>query len=209
MRCPKCGYISFDLVEKCTKCGKNISGAAEVLHGTTTSTDPPVFLKFDKEPEGALKEAAGEEAAAGMEEQEPLDLGEEEEEVFLDFSAEESAPSETETLDMEAGTEPDVAAAEMAAEPSMDISDLAPTEEEAEVEEAIEDAGTEEFALAEEETAEEMEAAHELEDLKVEGIDLEPAPPSGEQGKVMPSVKTGTALDDFDVDLGDLIPKKK
>jgi len=51
-----------------------------------------------------------------------------------------------------------------------------------------------------------------LEDLQVDDLDLNaPAPlvagsKLGE--KLMPSVKTGTALDDFDIDLGELIKKK-
>ncbi len=46
MRCPKCGYISFDQVEACGKCGKNISGAAEKLSGMVLAVESPIFLKF-------------------------------------------------------------------------------------------------------------------------------------------------------------------
>ena len=50
-----------------------------------------------------------------------------------------------------------------------------------------------------------------LEDLKVDGIDLDSNQGGGdsESGKVTPSVKTGTALDDFDFDLGDLMTSKE
>ena len=153
---------------------------------------------------------------------ETVDLGGEGEEPMLDFSTEETPSPERESLSMDIGGEsvlegaqaetgPDtfeLEAEEETEEPSMDISDLAPSEEQEEVEETMEAAGTEEFALAEEEAGEEMENAPELEDLKVEGLDLESAPQPAE-GKVMPSVKTGTALDDFNVDLGDLLPKKE
>ncbi|MCF8057615.1 MAG: hypothetical protein K9K37_13390 [Desulfocapsa sp.] len=44
MRCPKCGYISFDHVETCLKCQKNIAGSTEV-QGTTYQAASPSFLK--------------------------------------------------------------------------------------------------------------------------------------------------------------------
>jgi|GEM_PF-4023495 len=45
MRCPKCGYISFDHVENCLKCKKYISGIVEV-QGTTYHVEAPSFLKI-------------------------------------------------------------------------------------------------------------------------------------------------------------------
>jgi hypothetical protein len=47
MRCPKCGYISFDQVESCGKCGKNISEASAKLSGMVLDVVAPLFLKFD------------------------------------------------------------------------------------------------------------------------------------------------------------------
>ncbi len=44
MRCPKCGYISFDHVDTCLKCKKDISGKVEVT-GTTYHATAPSFLK--------------------------------------------------------------------------------------------------------------------------------------------------------------------
>jgi len=44
MRCPKCGYISFDHVDTCLKCKKDISGKVEV-EGTTYHAAAPSFLK--------------------------------------------------------------------------------------------------------------------------------------------------------------------
>lgn len=52
MRCPKCGYISFDHLENCLKCGKEVKKAADELHGTVFNVAPPSFLKFEvSEPE--------------------------------------------------------------------------------------------------------------------------------------------------------------
>jgi hypothetical protein len=46
MRCPKCGYISFDHLETCLKCSKDVSKAASQVVGTTYNAAPPSFLRF-------------------------------------------------------------------------------------------------------------------------------------------------------------------
>ena len=46
MRCPKCGYISFDHLDTCLKCNKNIAGTSELLHGSVYNVAAPAFLKF-------------------------------------------------------------------------------------------------------------------------------------------------------------------
>jgi hypothetical protein len=46
MRCPKCGYISFDHLEKCLKCNKDIKATAVSLFGTTYNIQVPTFLKL-------------------------------------------------------------------------------------------------------------------------------------------------------------------
>lgn len=196
MRCPKCSFISFDFLENCVKCGKNISAAAEELHGTVASMAAPVFLKFEYEESGADEAFESSE----LETEEAFDLGDGEEEVAVDLSSEEET-AEMEITGEEAGFEVE------ADDAAMDIADLAPAEEETDL--AVE-AVSEEFDFATEETvaADEEQAGTGLADLQVDGIDLEAAPaPAGDKGKVMPSVKTGTALDDFDIDLGDLLPK--
>lgn len=45
MRCPKCGYISFDHIDTCLRCNKDVSKATAV-EGTTYNVAPPAFLKF-------------------------------------------------------------------------------------------------------------------------------------------------------------------
>ena len=52
MRCPKCGFISFDNVESCLKCNKDISETTSAFQGTTYNTATPVFLKFSGGDEG-------------------------------------------------------------------------------------------------------------------------------------------------------------
>ncbi len=47
MRCPKCGYITFDHMETCLKCKKNITGTSESA-GTTYHAEAPSFLRVPK-----------------------------------------------------------------------------------------------------------------------------------------------------------------
>jgi hypothetical protein len=46
MRCPKCGYISFDHLESCINCSKDFSDLTSATIGTTYSVSAPSFLKF-------------------------------------------------------------------------------------------------------------------------------------------------------------------
>ncbi len=50
MRCPKCGYISFDHLKECRKCNKNIETISVGLFGSTYNIQPPTFLKLNSEP---------------------------------------------------------------------------------------------------------------------------------------------------------------
>jgi len=49
MRCPKCGYISFDHLETCLKCKKDIKSAADAVPGSVFNVATPIFLRFDRE----------------------------------------------------------------------------------------------------------------------------------------------------------------
>ena len=60
MRCPKCGYISYDNVDTCLKCNKDISSSTSAFQGSTQNVPVPSFLKFepseaDRELEGAAE----------------------------------------------------------------------------------------------------------------------------------------------------------
>lgn len=48
MRCPKCGYISFDHLEKCLKCNKNIEAISDGLFGSTYNIQAPTFLQLHR-----------------------------------------------------------------------------------------------------------------------------------------------------------------
>lgn len=217
MRCPKCGFVSYDLTETCGKCGKNISGASKALQGTVASVGAPGFLRVAiVEPD--LDAARGGETEAevtfdlGADEETVIDLGGDEgpslEAGSLDLGMEEAAvePVELGSFEEPAAEEPVFAMPTEEPEAAgFEISDLAPPQEIAGM--AEEEAAEEpEFAAAEATPSKPQSTGLGLADLKVEGIDLEVAPA---KGKAMPSVKTGTALDEFDIDLGELIPKKK
>jgi hypothetical protein len=49
MRCPKCGYISFDHLENCLKCNKDIKEVSNSLFGSTYKFPAPSFLKLPRE----------------------------------------------------------------------------------------------------------------------------------------------------------------
>jgi hypothetical protein len=46
MRCPKCGFISFDHLATCLNCKKDISEISSTAQGTTYNAAAPMFLKF-------------------------------------------------------------------------------------------------------------------------------------------------------------------
>jgi len=48
MRCPKCGYISFDHLEKCLKCNKDIKATSNSLFGSTYNLHAPNFLQLNR-----------------------------------------------------------------------------------------------------------------------------------------------------------------
>lgn len=51
MRCPKCGFISFDHLEVCLKCKKDIKAASEAFQGGVLHVASPTFLNLHPEPE--------------------------------------------------------------------------------------------------------------------------------------------------------------
>lgn len=55
MRCPKCGFISFDNLDSCLKCNKDISDATRAFQGSTLKVNTPSFLKISVPDEDELK----------------------------------------------------------------------------------------------------------------------------------------------------------
>ncbi|HIJ89515.1 MAG: hypothetical protein OEV89_01475 [Desulfobulbaceae bacterium] len=88
MRCPKCGYISFDRQRSCGKCSNDLTAVAEQLKGTVSKAAAPFFLGAIL---GKQKQA---EAASG-----PA-LYEEEETLALDELESETPPADEEEFDL-------------------------------------------------------------------------------------------------------------
>ena len=44
MKCPKCGYISFDYNDSCPKCNKDISAEREKMNLPSYAPNPPSLL---------------------------------------------------------------------------------------------------------------------------------------------------------------------
>jgi hypothetical protein len=115
MRCPKCGYISFDHLEKCLKCKKDISAVSDTLQGGVLHVASPIFLNLQSQ-EDQLDEsdlAAGgegveaedavadfdiiaeEDSAEGSEEEVSLEV-DQNEEGFIDFEISSDEEEESE-----------------------------------------------------------------------------------------------------------------
>jgi len=70
MRCPKCGYISFDRQKVCGKCSYDLTTLTEQLQGTASKAATPFFL-------GAVlgkQQPSESESAPALQEDEALDL---------------------------------------------------------------------------------------------------------------------------------------
>ena len=157
MRCPKCGFISFDHLVSCSKCGRDISEVASELQGTSIKVDPPMFLSGAlaafAESEESFEEHAMEDDVAGgidfnmeMEDEavemdaadEDVDFSFEEEEEAVDVAPEEDA--DFEIVEEEEGADISLAEAEAEeagiAEEDVDIELEAEAEEESALEEA-------------------------------------------------------------------------
>ncbi len=248
MRCPKCGYITFDHLETCTKCRKKIGAVSEQLSGTIFKADAPAFLQLkvngpdagdttaddvlqedndldveftlDGEDEGQdngltdgdiefdfLDEGTDSPASKGHEstEEEDFDLDLFDDEESVELSLEEDGEQEAEDKD---GLQLDFS--------ELDISDLAPPaadDDHADAELTLEDVSAGSTAKPEVSRSSPMGSGANLEDLQMDGLDLDmpSLPPAGSvTGKSLrPAVKTGTALDGFDIDLGELVSGKE
>lgn len=247
MRCPKCGYISFDHLETCKKCHKPIGSLTSGMNGTIYDAVPPAFLKLSAEPsvsqpppprglveeldleamdeprlrEGIDTEFVLQDEPVNTPRREPASPSIADDELVVDLDDfREVSPRAEYTLNLDTepdDTEPPLPTLDFG---DLDISDLAPPAKEPEVLPDLDD----ELVLATESVAsatpgpptprtESAAKSTGLEDLNFNGLDLE-APAKIVSGsaagkRYLPSVKTGTALDKFDIDLGNLFPDNK
>lgn len=191
MRCPKCGYISFDHLEECLKCNKNIKTAVSDLFGSTYNVQAPNFLKLpqeqNEEPSGKLELSEAQSFGAGEEYvDEALEILVEEEDADLHgeigFVEDEQADFELIEEDEDAGEiEIDLSQFEDADEFKVDLFD----EDEVQQEQL-------------EQPSPAMEMPQELSDIS----DL--APPDIEIKEDEPAAGNSADLDLADLDLDDL-----
>ena len=126
MRCPKCGYISFDRQRACGKCNNDLTAVAEQLQGTVGKAAAPFFL-------GAV---LGEKTPSYDEPGPDLQEGEEEEAFALDELETDAPTADAEELDFAGAPLDDDDLADQPL-PSLglediDVSDLVPPQEEEE-----------------------------------------------------------------------------
>lgn len=120
MRCPKCGYISFDRQRSCGKCSNDLTAVDEQLRGTVSKAATPFFL------DAILGKQKPAEAG-------PSPVFEEEEPFDLDELGGEAPPADEDELDF-AGAPLDEGDLEDQPLPSLglediDVSDLMPPQE--------------------------------------------------------------------------------
>lgn len=256
MRCPKCGYTSFDNLERCKKCKKNIAAAAAALMGTVASAVPPSFLAMANQTQDLEPGVAGAELELNIDEHNGLDFSSSEDGLF---SLDEEAPaanshqpvaelSEDSGIDLslpdhfddspaqqEAAIdmELDLALDDLDEEPvppgnaeeneiaapsgldlaGLDISDLqapeAPAGQEAAFEPSLSLDGLDDEPAPVPPVSQEAAPADagefSLENLQVEGLaETKPEAPVADD-QYQPGMKTGTALDNFNFDLDELL----
>jgi len=179
MRCPKCGFISFDHLTSCAKCGRDVSEVASELQGTSIKVENPMFLSgalaaFSESEESFEDHAMEAEVDEGgidfdmdmeVEEQEAVEAADVEEDIDFSFEDEEKA----ETLEVaDEEEEADISLAEAEAEEAVDV------EEEVELLDEAADFELEAEEETEEETKEEVEeeASPEETEESFEELDL-------------------------------------
>jgi len=242
MRCPKCGYISFDHLETCRKCEKYIGDVVTEVNGTVYDAFAPSFLRLtaeesfhaqpsslqgfdepnemaDSEPDTAIREGIDTEFVLGDEE---ITWANDSEELVMDLDDfSEIAPRKEHTLDLSkesSRSESDLPPLDFG---DLDISDLAPPVKEQldhpPLEEELEMVGIEPVAALSQDSPPQKKPSPVrstgLEDLHINGLNLE-APAKFVAGsaagkRYYPSIKTGTALDKFNIDLGELFTENK
>lgn len=177
MRCPKCGYTSFDNLERCKRCKKNIAAAATALMGTVVDAISPSFL-LAPEPEETQEEL-------------PLHAG--------------AQAAEVETL---AGAVDQVAALD-GGDPLSTEGDDAPAEPDMDMDLNLSGVDISDLQAP----AAELPAAEEsftLENLDIDGsLGIKTSAPASASRPAAPTIKTGTALDDFNVELDELLISDK
>lgn len=192
MQCPKCGYISFDHLEVCVKCKKNIKAMSDSLRGTVFQAKAPAFLQLH--PSQSQEDEGREDvplARSGLGE----DYIDDDLEILIEDAPEEESEIEIaeDSLKVDMKMETDKAAAGEEAEDDREIEiDFSQFEDTQDTEPALTDEGVKEEKSF---TLEMPESLADISDL---------APPAKKGGGVQETsqVAAKKAVDDLDFDLG-------
>lgn len=251
MRCPKCGYTSFDDLERCKKCKKNIAATATALMGTVASAAIPSFLGAAQPPQEQnqgpdtgielnIDDDSSLDFSSGTDDLFSLDEGTpgadiqpatpelaEDRGIDLRLSDDLGAdPSPQEAaIDMELDLSLDdlgetplnlgnTEAADTPASPGLDLAGLDISDLQAPEAPASQEIAFEPSLRLDDEPAPVSSAAagaapaddeFSLEDLQVEGLaESKPGAPVADD-QYQPGMKTGTALDNFNFELDELL----
>ncbi len=209
MRCPKCGYISFDHLTTCLNCSKDLSDQTTTSQGTTYNAVPPAFLKFS--PGGRLREdnedmeMAPEVPGDDLDVVDPdLDILINENDQEIEFNADDIASEKSEDSGDEFGVELEEDAEEEQEDKEIEI-DLS----------QFEDTSAEESAEEPREKDREVNFSMDLPDELSDISDLAPPPPPQKEKKRagdeadMNMMDMDLKLDDFDSDFSLTSPEKK
>jgi hypothetical protein len=162
MKCPKCGYISFDHNEVCPKCNKNIAALRDKMSLPPYKATPPAMLKSltgeANDSNADVSVQVSEDTASLLEEEEGLSL-----EDSQAIEAMEKTFKDSQEFDMQLETTLD------------DVWDDAPKEDTADLSLDLEDLPVEDVRLEPEQTqdAPEIETIIDSDLLPTEGEDLE------------------------------------
>lgn len=230
MRCPKCGYISFDLMEICGDCKKNVAKFSSELSGVVFKAETPDFLWFVKpqeeenEEEAAADEEAAEEPADT--EEDGLDYGggaNDDQENTVEFAADEdsgigldlgeAAEEEAKEIEFDLGGADDEPAAEEEAKEEIAF-ELPSTEEKAAPSLELDSGGDEDGAPGLQLDSSDADGGPGL-DLSVDGLDGldfdlesadEPKPKAEKAGGKKKAAAKEASLDLSGIDLSGLMP---
>jgi hypothetical protein len=188
MRCPKCGYISFDHLTTCLNCSKDISAESASGLGTTYNVAPPSFLDFSVrtgEPEEDIVLQTEPDELAGE-----LDVVDPDLEILIKEEEEEGIEFHSDDLDMlsdefQKSGRAGVGESEES-NLAVDLSEFT----DASLKGGLDDVGEQEFS---------MSLPDELADIS----DLAPPPVPSEESKSTAS-KSGSIDEGIDFDMPDL-----
>lgn len=213
MRCPKCGFISFDHLEECLKCKKNIVTKADIMQGAVLNIAAPAFLALQTEQEGesAEKKDLFADQLGANEEYLDKDLEilaiDDEPEIVDEIELADSMPGESEVAESQLGLAETEIVEEMKEEEDGEIEiDLSLFEDAADpVEPLIDETVKEETVSAEPDSA--IEVPRELADISdlappARDVDAEGGASAVAEKSDFPDMELGDL--DFDLGLDDL-----